>query len=41
VAAQNEDGSWGEKNNVDTATLAVITALNSLGDLIPAGMIPS
>jgi hypothetical protein len=41
VDAQNEDGSWGEEGNVDASTLAVVTALLSLCDLIPSGMVPS
>jgi len=39
VEAQNTDGSWGEQENVDATTLAVLQALLSLGDWIPAGMI--
>jgi hypothetical protein len=41
IAAQNEDGSWGEAENVDATTLAVVRALLSLGDLAPAEMLPS
>jgi hypothetical protein len=41
VASQHEDGSWGEGETVDATTLAVIQALLSLKDLIPAGMLPS
>jgi bifunctional DNA-binding transcriptional regulator/antitoxin component of YhaV-PrlF toxin-antitoxin module len=41
VDAQNEDGSWGEEGNMDAPTLAIVTALVSLGDLVPPGMIPS
>jgi hypothetical protein len=41
VDAQNEDGSWGEEENVDASTLAIVTALLSLGDLAPPGMHPS
>jgi hypothetical protein len=39
VDAQNEDGSWGEKGTRDASTLAVVTALLSLKDLAPHGMI--
>jgi hypothetical protein len=38
VEAQNEDGSWGEADNADATTLAVIRALLNLGDLSPPGM---
>jgi hypothetical protein len=41
VETQNEDGSWGEGAGADTTTLAVVTALLSLGSLIPPGMLPS
>jgi bifunctional DNA-binding transcriptional regulator/antitoxin component of YhaV-PrlF toxin-antitoxin module len=41
VDAQNEDGSWGEDHNADASTLAVVTALLSLGDLAPPGMVPT
>jgi hypothetical protein len=41
VEAQNEDGSWGEEGNADASTLAVVTTLLSLGDLVPPGMVPS
>ena len=39
VEAQNDDGSWGEAETADTTTLAIVQALLSLGDLIPAGTI--
>ena len=38
VDAQNEDGSWGEEGAKDASTLAVVTALLSVGDLVPPGM---
>jgi hypothetical protein len=41
VEAQNEDGSWGKVGNKDATTLAVITALLTVQDLAPYGMIPS
>ena len=41
VDAQNEDGSWDAEGKVDSPTLAIVTALLSLGDLAPAGMAPS
>ena len=41
VDAQNEDGSWGEKGAKDASTMAVVTALLSIGDLVPPGMAPS
>ena len=41
VDTQDEDGSWGEEGSKDADTLATITALLSLGDLIPPGMVPS
>ena len=41
VETQNEDGSWGEEGNTDATTLAIVAALLSLGDLVPAGMVPS
>jgi hypothetical protein len=41
VQAQNEDGSWGEEGNKDAPTLAVVRSLLSLGNLIPAGMLPT
>jgi len=31
VKSQNEDGSWGDEANKDPSTLAVITALKSIG----------
>ena len=40
VEAQNETGSWGEANVEDAGTLAVITALLGLRDLLPSGMKP-
>jgi hypothetical protein len=40
VAAQNEDGSWGEGGGKDVATYAALSALASLGELLPAGMVP-
>jgi hypothetical protein len=41
VDTQNENGSWGSKGCADAATLAVVSALLSLGDLISLGMTPS
>ena len=39
--AFTEAGSWDEGAGADATTLAVITALLSLGNLIPPGMLPS
>jgi hypothetical protein len=41
VEAQNEDASWGEEDNKDASTLAIVTVLLSLGDLVPPGMVLS
>ena len=41
VEAQNGDGSWGEEGNVDASTLAIVTALLGLGDLVPPRMVLS
>ena len=40
VDAQNEHGTWREQGNADATTLAIVTALLSLGDIIPPGMVP-
>jgi hypothetical protein len=40
VEAQNADGSWGEEARQDAVTLAVLRALHSVRDLLPAGMVP-
>jgi hypothetical protein len=39
VEAQNVDGSWGEGARQDAVTLAVLRALHSVRDLLPAGMV--
>jgi hypothetical protein len=35
VAAQNQDGSWGEGKRADASTLTVLRALHSLGSYLP------
>ena len=39
VDAQNGDGSWGTKKTKDVSTWAVLSALISLDDLVPAGLV--
>lgn len=40
IEAQNGDGSWGEEPRQDASTLAVLLALDSVRDLLPAGLWP-
>ncbi len=38
--SQNEDGSWGEEPRKEASTLAILSALVSVGDLLPSGLMP-
>ena len=40
VENQNQDGSWGDDADRDTSTLAVVRALLSVRELLPAGLRP-
>ena len=40
IDAQNEDGSWGEGSDKDASTLAVLSALVSVREHLPSGVIP-
>ena len=40
IDAQNEDGSWGREPYRDASTVAVVSALVSLGDELPSGARP-
>lgn len=40
VEAQNEDGSWGEGSTRDVTTLAIVNALLSVRDCLPAELVP-
>jgi bifunctional DNA-binding transcriptional regulator/antitoxin component of YhaV-PrlF toxin-antitoxin module len=40
LGSQNEDGSWGEEPRKDASTLAILSALVSVGDHLPSDLKP-